>query len=215
MDAATKGVKATRSYDATRRRALAEERHNAMLDIARRAFLDAGYAATTVDTIAASAGVSPATIYKTYGGKVGLIRAICERALAGDGPVPAQTRSDALRDSADPYAVVAAWGELAAEVSPRVSPVVLLLRAAAATDAEAANALAEIENSHLTRMADNARFLTRSDFLKEGVSVGEARDVLWFCSSPETYELLIVKRKWTRKQFAEFLTNTMAAALLG
>jgi len=214
MGARDTGVKAGRSYDSSRRRELAEERRSATLDVARAAFLSQGYATTTVDSVAAAAGVSPATIYKTYGGKVGLIRAICDRALEGAGSVPAETRSDALRALSNPRAVVDAWGRLTAEVSPRISPVVLLLRAAAATDADAGAALAEVEANHLARMADNARFLARAGFLREGVSVTAARDVLWFCSSPETYELLIVRRKWTRKQFAAFVSETIAAAVL-
>jgi AcrR family transcriptional regulator len=214
MSARKTGVKVGRTYDASRRRELAEQRRTATLDEARAAFLSQGFAATTVDSVAAAAGVSAATIYKTYGGKVGLIRAICERALEGEGPVPAETRSNAVRASGDPYAVVQAWGQLTAEVSPRGSPVMLVLQDAAATDPEAAALLAEMERSRLRRMTDNAQFLARAGFLRPGVSVTEARDVLWFCTAPEIYELLIVKRRWTRKQFATFVSSTIAASLL-
>ena len=44
--------------------------------------------------IASAVGVSVDTIYKAFGGKPGLVRAIRERALQGDGPEPAEARSD-------------------------------------------------------------------------------------------------------------------------
>ena len=104
--------------------------------------------------------MSAETIYKAFGGKPGLVRAICEEALGGEGPVPAETRSDELQASEpDPRKIIRGWGRLSAEVAPRVSPILLLLRAAAFTDPEMASLRAEIEASRLTRMTRNARTL--------------------------------------------------------
>src|SRR6187397_1953102 len=119
--------KAPRPYDGSGRQARAREQRDRSLAEANRLFAEHGYAATTVESIAQAAGVSAATIYKSYGGKAGLVRELCARALLGAGPVPAERRSDALRSIEDPHAVVAGWGALTAEVSPRVSPLLLLL----------------------------------------------------------------------------------------
>jgi AcrR family transcriptional regulator len=61
---------------------------------AQRLFLRDGLAVTTIAWIAAEAGVSAETIYKAFGGQPGLVRAICEAALAGAGLVQAEARSD-------------------------------------------------------------------------------------------------------------------------
>ena len=128
-----------RAYDTTRRRERAEQTRAAVLDAALSRFLDQGYASTTIESIALAADVSDATIYKTYGGKPGLVRALCDRALAGAGTVHAEQRSDALKDNEpDPRTVIEGWGQLGAEVAPRVVPILLLLRDAASTDAVAA-----------------------------------------------------------------------------
>src|SRR3954464_7749522 len=116
-----------RTYDATARQARARAQHDRALAIARQRFIEHGYAATSVESIANEAGVSPATIYKSYGGKAGLVRELSRRGLEGAGPVPAEQRSDALRSSADGRAVLEGWGRLTAEVSPRISPLLLLL----------------------------------------------------------------------------------------
>lgn len=206
--------KAERSYDRSGRLERARLQHAAALDIARALFLDNGYAATTVESIAQASGISAATIYKSYGGKAGLVRALCERALDGAGPTPAEERSNALRSNDDPQQVLAGWGRLTVEVSPRISPLLLLLRTAAHTDPEAAALRDHLERRRLARMADNARYLANAGHLRAGVSTPDARDVLWLCSSPELYELLITRRRWTLTRYARFLTDTMRAALL-
>src|SRR5438045_7600900 len=98
MSRSTRPVK--RAYNASGRQERARESFTATLDIAERLFLAHGFEATTVAAIAGTAGVSEATIYKTYGGKAGLAREVCHRALRGEGVIPAQTRSNALRESA-------------------------------------------------------------------------------------------------------------------
>lgn len=208
-----KKSKVERAYDASRRQERARQQRLATLDHAQRLFLDHGYVATTVESIARAAGVSAATVYKTYGGKTGLVRALCERALSGEGPVPAETRSDALRASNDARAVVDGWGALTAEVSPRTSPLLLLLRSAAETDCEAAALYAEFNDTRLLRMAENARYIDEGGHLNVGVTVEEARDVMWLCTSPELYELLVLQRGWTTAMFGSFVSSILESVL--
>jgi AcrR family transcriptional regulator len=205
--------KGTRTYDATARQARAREQFERTLEHARALFLKRGYPGTTVEAIARSAGVSGATIYKTYGGKSGLIRELCSRALEGAGAVPAEERSDALRSQADARAVVEGWGVLAAEVSPRISPLVLLLRTAAINDREAAALLTELDTARLARMSDNARYLADAGHLRAGVTVEDARDVLWLCTSPEIYDLVVVQRGWPPSRLGRFVTDTIVGSL--
>jgi AcrR family transcriptional regulator len=186
----------------------------AALDVARARFLDQGYAATTDESIAEAAGVSTATVYKSYGGKAGLARALCQEALGGDGPVPAEVRSNALRSATDARAIIEAWGQLTAEVSPLISPLLLVLRDAALGDPEAASLRAELDHARLTRMATNARHLVRTGQVRPGVTTREVRDVLWSCTSPELYELFVVDRGWTNDRFGRFAADTMIGSLL-
>jgi AcrR family transcriptional regulator len=203
-----------RPYDSTGRRERAREQLETTLERARDLFLDRGYAGTTVDEIAVAAGVSAATIYKTYGGKAGLVRSLCRTAMVGEGPTPAHERSDAMRIGADGRAVIEQWAALLAEVSPRISPLLLLLGSAAQNDHEAATLLDEQEADRLYRMRGNARFLADNDHLRDGVTIDEAADVLWLCSSPELYDLLVLRRGWSPEQLRQFAAQTMASALL-
>ena len=69
----TKG-RQQRAYDARGRQERARRQYEATLEHARERFLALGYAATTVESIARAAGVSEATVYKTYGGKAAIVR---------------------------------------------------------------------------------------------------------------------------------------------
>jgi hypothetical protein len=76
-------------------------------------------------------------IYKSFGGKPGLVRAIYQQALHGQGPVPAERRSDTVQArERDPRKIIQAWGAFVTEIAPRAAPILLLVRAAASTDAE-------------------------------------------------------------------------------
>jgi AcrR family transcriptional regulator len=215
MRPGTEDVKAKRPYDASRRRELAQQRRDLIVDAAERRFLGDGYALTTVAAIAAEAGVSVDTIYKSFGGKPGLVRAVHDRALEGQGPVPAEQRSDLLQ-AAEPDArrIIEGWGALTTEVAPRVAPILLLVRTAATTDPELAALLAELDAGRLDRMTDNARRLRRTGQLRPGVTVAYAADVLWTFSSPELFELLVLRRGMSLREYGRFVGHAMAAALL-
>jgi AcrR family transcriptional regulator len=209
-------VKTPRSYDSTRRRAQARQNRDAVLDAAGTLFLRNGYAATTVAAIAAEAGVSVETVYKAFGNKPGLVRALADAAMAGPGAVPTMRRSDEMSSrEVDPNALVRKWAAFTVEVTPRLAPVVLLIRAAATGgSAEMTDLLARLDAERLDRMTHQAEFLRRRGFLRPDVSVTEARDVMWAYTDPAMFELLVLRQGWSLPRYQEFLAAAFAAALL-
>lgn len=214
MQPGTDSVK-SRPYDGTRRRERARASREAILDAARRRFLEAGFTATTVASIAADAQVSPDTVYKSFGGKPGLVRALCERALEGEGPVPAEQRSDELQAKEDdPRTLLRGLGTLTTEVAPRIAPLLLLLAAAAETDPEMARLRADLDTARLTRMTHVARLLAARTALRAGLTVEEAGEIMWTYSSPELFGLLVQQRAWSAERYGAFIGESLAAALL-
>jgi len=207
-------VKPKRRYDSSGRQAQARRNREAILDAAQRQFLQGGYA-TTIAAIAAEAGVSVETIYKAFGGKPGLVRAIYRRGLTGRQPVPAFQRSDAMRErETDPRTIMRNWGALTSEVSSVVSPILRLVRSAAASDPDMAALLNASNHDRDQRARHHARFLKQRGYLREGVTLGQATDILWTCTSDELYDLLVVQRGWSLPRFARFLADYMIATLL-
>jgi len=201
-----------RSYDSSRRHEQARRNRDAVLDAAERRFLTDGYGLTTIASVAGEAGVSAETVYKAFGGKAGLVTAIWERGLEGRGPVPAPQRSDEMRArEEDPRQIIRNWGQLTTEVAPRVAPILLLIRTAAASDPEMARMLAATDRQRLQRMRQNAETLT--GHLKEGLSRNDAAEILWTYSSPDLYDLLVIRRRWSIGRYGRFISEAMINAL--
>ncbi len=213
MERTDAGVK--RSYNGTRRREQAGRIRTDVLEAAHALLLEEGYAATSVARVAGQANVSVETIYKAFGNKPGLVRAVAERALEGTGTVPAETRSDALHTGKrDPRCVLRGWGALAAEVAPRVAPILLLVRAGAAHDRDLAGLHDQLTEARHQRMAANAHRLAKGGHLRTDVDIAEATDVLWTYSSPELYELLVQRRGWNAERYGAFVAEAIIVHLL-
>jgi AcrR family transcriptional regulator len=204
-----------RVYDASGRQERAARTRDAIVDAAGQRFLRDGYAATTVAAVASDVGISDHTIYKAFGGKPGLLRAIRAQALQGQGPVPAEQRSDQITATEpDAGRIIDAWGALTAEVAPLVAPVLLLIREAAAADPEVGALGEELDTDRLRRMTDNARQLDAGGQLRTNMSAAEVADVLFTYSAPELYELLVIKRGWSPPRYGEFIAEALKNALL-
>jgi len=215
MSAPRRPVNGRRAYDGTRRQEQAQRARDRVVDTAERLFLENGYGATTVSTVAEESGVSVDTIYKAFGGKAGLVRAIHGRALGGTGPVPANERSEAIQTKeSDPRKIIRAWGGFITEIAPRIVPLLLLIEAAAVDDPDLRSLIDELDTARLTRMRDNARRLSVAGHLRAGISVSRAADILWTYSSPELYELLVLRRGMTNAEYGRFVADAMIAALL-
>lgn len=206
-----------RRYDSGRRREQARENRRAVLDAARRLFLDRGYAETTVPSVAAAAGVSVETIYKAFSNKAGLLKAVFDVAIVGDDePIPMLGRDMVrrIRAEPDPRRKLRIYGEHLAEAGPRASALQLLARAAAVSDREAAGMWGRMLAERLTGMTHFARELHEEGHLDTDISFEEARDVLWTYNSVELYDLLVIQRGWNDERYGRFIADALIAALL-
>jgi AcrR family transcriptional regulator len=181
-----------------------------ILDHAMRLLVRNGYAATTLKKIAKHAGVPLETLSRMFPSKYQLVRALRDRALFESAQVSAEKRSDDIQArETDARVVFRKWAELAMEVSPRVSPILLLIRDNAAVDREMADLLRAVDEGRLQRMTENANRLK-----KFGLDPERSRDVMWLASSPELYEMLVVKRGWTIEAYGKFIEQMFAGTLL-
>ena len=81
----TRPVDSKRSYNSPRRREQAAATRREILEAAQRLFERQGYAATTMAAIAAEAGVALKTVYVAFETKSGVLRALWNLLLRGDG----------------------------------------------------------------------------------------------------------------------------------
>jgi AcrR family transcriptional regulator len=111
-----------RSYDASRRRALADSMRQQVIEAAKPLFISQGYEATSMRQLADAAGVSLQTLYNAFGSKFGLFSALMDVIVAGDHePVALSDRPEtqALRAIENPERLVRAIVAAAVPKSPR------------------------------------------------------------------------------------------------
>lgn len=206
-----------RRYNASGRRARAEQTREEIAETASRLFQHNGYAATTIAQVASAANVSPETIYKGFGSKGALLSAAITASIRGDtGATPLRQRPviDAIRNEQDPRRQLEIYGKLLAEVNPRLAPLVRVMREAAPTDPEITALLAQLKANRLDGMGEFAALLAARGALRPGVSKQQATDALWTLNSPELYELLALERGWTPRRYGRWIARQLAAALL-
>ena len=149
-------VNPRRRYNATSRRDQALRSREAILRHAHRLFVQHGYVGTTMAAIAADAGVSVETIYKSIGNKPAVLKAVLDVAIVGDHaavPMLARPLVAQLRAEPDPRKVFVRYGQHVAESWPRQVPLQLLLRTAATVDAEARELWQTVQNERLVGMS--------------------------------------------------------------
>ena len=96
----------------SRARMTGRERREQLIGVGRKHFADKGFEGTTIEEIAASAGVSKPVVYEHFGGKEGLYAVVVDReiesllsavqgALTSEGTSPARS-STSSRPSSSP-----------------------------------------------------------------------------------------------------------------
>src|SRR5215216_3119617 len=134
-------VKAKRRYDSSRRRAQAAATRVDILDAAHRLFTQRGFAATTMEAIAAEADVALKTVYVAFETKSGLLRALWNHLLRGgqdDVPIGEQQWHRRLVAEQDAERQIRMTARNSRLVKIRIAGVLEVIRSAAPLDPEIA-----------------------------------------------------------------------------
>jgi AcrR family transcriptional regulator len=206
-----------RSYDASGRREQARARRRAVVVAAKALFERDGFRSTTIAAVAERAGVSAESIYKGFGTKAALAKAVFDLVIAGDDePVPIWRRSeaDAVRAAPDVRRKIMLYSRGLAARQQRSAKVQILIRDGGHTDQTLAALWRQLLAERLTGMTMLGRHLIESGQLREGIELDEVRDVLWTCTAVELYELLVVERAWPLDRYADWIGQAITAALV-
>jgi AcrR family transcriptional regulator len=205
-----------RSYDNDRRTAQSQDTKLRILEAARQLLMAKGYRATTVAQVARAAGVHHDTIYALVGRKPEILRELIEMAISGsDGPVAPEEREYVQRMLAepDPRRKLAIYAGAMQAIQTRMAPLLLALRDASSTEPEAEQVWKEISE----RRAANMRRLVvdlGEGVLRPELSDDTAADIIWATASSEVFILLTTQRRWSLRQYEDWLYDTWCRLLL-
>jgi AcrR family transcriptional regulator len=192
------------------RRARSQRTSLRVLAASRDLFVEQGYARTSIEAIAARAGVSAQTVYNQFGTKCELLAAVLDLAIAGDAaPVAVMERPWFLVDEDEPAAdAIARFATAGTAILARVAPLYDVIRSA--------SALPEVrrllDDNRRRRRADQRHLvseLAAAGQLRPDLDLSHAADVVYGLLNEDVYLLLTADCGWSRKRFATWVAATL------
>ena len=190
-----------RRYNSTRRSLQAAQTRSDVLHTAVRLFGTGGWAGTTINAVAAEAGVSVETVYSGFGSKKGLLRAAMDVAVAGDAePVPFVERDGFTSlTQGDADSRLRAGVAVVADIHERSAGVWRAIMEAAVGDPEVDAWRLDLERGRRVDVA-------RSVAAMLGTEPDETTiDVLWVLFGPEVYLKLTTDAGRSRAQYEAYV----------
>ena len=158
-----------RSVDGKRGQARTRLARAAVVDAARTLFLERGYGATTIEAISALSDVPPATVYRLFSSKRGILKALLDVSIVGDDeavPLADRPHVRSLFADPDPKNQLAGFVGITAQVNSRTAPIYRILVSAASSDPDAAALLDELTRQRQEGQGLIARSLARAGALR-------------------------------------------------
>ena len=206
-----------RSSEGRRGQARTRLARAAVIDAARTLFLERGYGTTTIEAISTLSDVPPATVYRLFSSKRGILKALLDVSIVGDDaavPLSDRTPVRSLFADPDPKKQLTGFVGVAAAVNSRTAPVYRILVSAAHSDADAASLLDEQTRQRQRGQGRIARSLARAGALRPELRERDAADIIHALMSPEVYGLLVLDRGWQSERYERWLTETLIDQLL-
>lgn len=207
-----------RAYRSPLRAEQARRTRQTIVAAARDLLLAEGYAATTMQAVAAAAGVAADTVYHVFKTKRGLLKAVLDDTIGGDD------RDVALLDREGPQAVrrqtdqrrqIAMFARGMTEQLERVRPLDDVLRQAAAVDREVAALRDDLQlRQRRAAMTAVVGWIAANGPLRAGLTDEDAAAIVWTLTSPEVHHMLRGAWSWPAQRYQSWLRDALQDGLL-
>jgi TetR/AcrR family transcriptional regulator of autoinduction and epiphytic fitness len=182
-----------------REQAMATRRR--IVDCAYRLFSEDGYPSTTMDAIAAEAGVAVQTVYHVFNTKAELLREVIQVAAAGRHDAPSEPawvqEAFAAKDGRRALALTIEHG---VDISARVAPLIAAINAAASTDPSFADYWDASCTVRRNGTAEIVALLAASGQLRAGLVTQRAADIFYATGSHETLSAFLTTCGWSLEE---------------
>lgn len=210
-------VKSRRPYRSRLRAEQAAQTRLRILEAAGELFAQGGYAATTIDAIAARASVAVDTVYAVFGTKKALLSALIDHRVTGrveESDVLAGEGPRALQALTDREQMIAAFAADIAVRIERVRPIDDVMRGAGAIDPDIADLRARMQENRFNKLRYVVELLATIGPLRADVGVDEATAIVWTLTSPDVNRLLRDDRGWSAQRYEQWLSTTLLRVLI-
>lgn len=200
-----------RPYNSERRAEGAADTRSRILGAAKALFAARGVDAVTLAEIARDAGVSVSSLYGQFKSKEGVLTALFEQAMFGADYQAAVARLD---DHADPVDQVLATAAIARAIYENESAELGLLRGVSGLSPALKGLERNFDEMRYRLQEARVVRLFEAGRAKPGVTLEEARRILWAYTSRDLYRMLVQEGGWEPQRYQAWLRESIAAALL-
>ena len=186
-------------------------------EAAAQLFTRDGYMATTMQAIANAAGVHVQTIYLAYGTKPALLGACAVRLVAGDEdpdtPPPDRRWAREVAAERDPHAKLVRYVQQIADVAPRITSLIDVLRSTAQAEPEVAAFLNGMERARREGALQLLGHGVPAGTWQPGLTPDKVADITFAIASPDTLRALTIRCGWPAAQAKTLIVNALAHEL--
>lgn len=200
-----------RSYSSAVRQAGAEATRRAILSAARDVFTSSGYSASTVEAVAAAAGVSVPTVYAVFGSKPALLSALLADAGSDDD---IRVLANRTMNESDPRARLAGAARVVRVIMQRERALLGVLREAGTGRPELEAARRQVHEQQRSALARAVRPIAEAGTLRAGVTPNEAVATFAAIASPECYAFFVEELGWSGARWESWLAKAVTRLLL-
>ena len=200
-----------RTYNTASREAQAAQTRLRILEAAKQLFQTEGFDRVTISRLAQNAAVSMPTIYALFKSKRGVLQALIDEAL------PSKQFWSLVEDSnreKSPSMRLHIAAKIARQLYDAEQELMDLVRQAGVVAPEFKELEQERENRRYTRQADTVKTLFQENALAKGLSLTQARDLLWTLTGRDLYRMLVIERGWTSSAYEKWLAELLVHTLL-
>jgi AcrR family transcriptional regulator len=206
-----------RPYHSPLRREQAATTRRQILEAAERLFERQGYGATTMNAIAAEAGVAPKTVYLAFETKSGVLRALWNlriRAGTEELPIAEQPWYREVLEAKEPERQLRLNARNSREAKLRVASLLGVIHTAAPLDADIAALWERIFAEYHANQGVIVESLADKRALRPDLDLKQATDILWTINHPHIWELLVRERGWSPEQYEQWTGDVACSQLL-
>jgi len=202
--------KTSRPYVSGIRSEAADATRARVLRASRTLFAGRGIDRVTIEEIAKKAKVSASTVYARYKSKEGILRELMKSVLFGQR---FQTAIKRLKGETDSIRLIALTANVARAIYEAESSEIGLIRGVSAFSPALSKLEREFEELRFDMQKERVELLFKQRKQTKGLTLEEARRILWMYTSREVYRLLVHEAGWTPARYEEWLSDTLLRAL--
>jgi len=206
MDKETK-----RTYRSETRASQAAQTRKRILEVALQLFEKEGFDRTTINQIAKEASISAPTVYSLFKSKRGILHSLIDEALP---PRKFNELVEKAMGETTGENRMRATAKIARQIYDAERSLLDLMRTASVVAPELKQLDQEREDRRYHRQKEFMEIMAANGQLATGLSIDDARDILWTYTGRDLYRLLVIERGWPSDKYEQWLAGQLQLALL-